>query len=128
MYKKVESRPSKDHQCQYWLSCAVKVLIKNEKSAFFNSQRKKANLEPVSRWSCLTNSSPRTSLLFVKEWRRPGDKVTNLSGFSTPFLLRWLCVSIFWICWSNEALKTKLSTIITHHVKKSCKFKWLMTS
>ena len=44
-----ESRPSKDHQCLYWLSCAVKVLMKNAKvSYFYNSQRKKTNHEPAT--------------------------------------------------------------------------------
>ena len=62
---------------------------------------------------------PRIFLLFIKEWRRPGIDVFNLSGFSTPFLLRWLCVSILWICGSTEALTTKISTIITHQMKNS---------
>ena len=36
-----ESRPSKDHQCLYWLSCAVKVLIKNAKSVIFTTVKGK---------------------------------------------------------------------------------------
>ena len=45
-----ESRHSKDHQCLHWLSCAVKVLIKNAKvSYFYNSQSKKTDHERVSR-------------------------------------------------------------------------------
>ena len=44
-----ESKPSKDHQCLYWLSSTVKVLIKNAKvSYFYNSQKKKTNHERVS--------------------------------------------------------------------------------
>ena len=36
-----ESRHSKDHQCLHWLSCAVKVLIKNVKVGYFCSSQKK---------------------------------------------------------------------------------------
>ena len=98
----------------------MKVLIKNVKvSYFYNSQRKKTNHEPVTHWSYLTNPILGTSLLFIKERRSPGNEVSNLFGFSTPFLLRCLYVSIFWICGSNEALTTKHSTIITHHAKDS---------
>ena len=39
--KTSEPRPSKNHQCLYWLSCAVKVLIKNAKSVIVRTVKGK---------------------------------------------------------------------------------------
>ena len=46
--KTCESKPSKDHQCLYWLSWAMKVLIKNAKSFIFTTVKGKRLITNLS--------------------------------------------------------------------------------